>query len=199
MLNCNECGRKVKKKNAKYFRGKPYGSGCFKNHIVPKIEKIKQQKKDHKLKQWNLRAKALIKTLENKDLSNISNDFKLKVIPQLIEQFNNDGWLSKKQYDMAYDWLNQKDQRYMWGLMYKYHLIDWATYHSLMASSSRTGSTKYKYHRLRYEVLSHYKNYGRGQGKRSTGKEFYKDHAIIDLHEKWMHEGQQPYKLKGAM
>jgi hypothetical protein len=118
MPKCAGCGRIVRA--GLEFGGKDYGPECFKKYAVPEIEKLlakrseEERKRDAERKRaWRERCWILVQVLKKKDLRRIRNRFKLRVIPELIEQFETKGWLSKKQCLMVHEWLNDKDMLLM--------------------------------------------------------------------------------------
>jgi len=66
-------------------------------------QKVKQEMKEGK-------AKALYTTLKNKNLSKITNEYKLNFIQSVKEQYEKDSFISDKQHDIIYKWLNSKDK-----------------------------------------------------------------------------------------
>lgn len=117
MAKCYECGKSIKRVYT--FNGQTYGIECWKRVALPEIEKQRQEQREEKEQLWKEKCWILVQVLKAKDMKRIKNEFKKKVIPQLINQFETEGWLSKKQYDMVWDWLNNKDYLMMTDIEYE--------------------------------------------------------------------------------
>ena len=61
---------------------------------------------EDRLKRWKELCYWAIEKLKEKDLSRTKNEFKLQFIPNVIEQFNEKGALSIKQYLIIVDMLS---------------------------------------------------------------------------------------------
>jgi hypothetical protein len=122
MAKCAACGKRIK--NVYTWDGKEYGRECWKVIALPAIEEQRKRAEHKRLFEWNREASIMIEVLRAKDLRKIKNEFKLRVIPQLVEQFDRDGWLSKKQRNMALDWLNNRDMVRMTEMKYELGMIN---------------------------------------------------------------------------
>lgn len=126
MAKCAKCGRKIL--NEYYWNGKTYGKECWKEIALPEIEKLQQQKID----EWSLKASCLIEILKQKDMSKITNDFKIRFINSVISQYQETNRLSKKQYDIAYDFLNKKDRSSLYHMQFDLDMLDEKTFYTLL-------------------------------------------------------------------
>ena len=125
-VKCSKCGREIK--NVYTFKGESYGKVCFGNVI----EEYKSEKKKSDFEEWSKKCDALVLTLERKDLSNITNNFKLDFIPSIIKQYREKDRLSKKQYNLAKDMLNKKDTQLMTRKLFEFGVIDKSDFYYLM-------------------------------------------------------------------
>jgi hypothetical protein len=126
MSKCAKCGRKIT--NEYYWNGEIYGKECWKEIALPEIEKLREQKLD----EWSLKASCLIEVLKQKDMSKITNDFKIRFIKSIIEQYQESHKLSKKQYNLAHDFLNKKDRVKLYHMEFELGLMDEYTFYYLM-------------------------------------------------------------------
>jgi len=133
-INCDRCGRELS--HPVRYREKYYGSRCY--------QIVKNRTEANEENEYRDRCHALVKALKEKDMSNITNNFKLDFIPSVIGYYEKNGRLTEKQYEVAYDMLNQKDWRVMTRESYRLGVIDQIDFYSLMALNSRTGSQKWE-------------------------------------------------------
>lgn len=125
-IKCTKCGKKVKEKNVRYLDGIPFGVECWKGAV--------EEKRTEGLEKWKLlnwqRTLIFVEMLKMKDLSKIKNQFKLDFIKSMIEQFEDKGFITKKQKAIiigdgeinkfGYEnlgWLNNKD----WDNLFNIH------------------------------------------------------------------------------
>ena len=137
MTECARCGREIK--NVYTFDGESYGRSCFSTVL----EEYKHERKEEAFDEWASKCDALITVLEEKDMSNISNNFKLQFIPSVIDQYRNEGWLSKKQYNMAFDMLNKADKQLLNKLNLQSGLIDIKDYYYRMHLNCYSADTDF--------------------------------------------------------
>lgn len=104
-MKCTRCGREITK--PLWWDEKPYGKECWKVIALPEMENQKQAKLDT----WKLEAALVIETLKQKSLARIKNQWKLNFIRSVINQYETQGWLSRRQYDLAWDIFNQRDRQ----------------------------------------------------------------------------------------
>ena len=137
MTKCTRCGREIK--NVYIFDGESYGRSCFSTVL----EEYKSECKEEAFDKWSNKCDALITTLEQKDLSNISNSFKLDFIPSVIDQFRNKGRLSKKQYNLAEGMLNKSDKQFLTNKLFEFGVIDKSDFYYLMHIHAYSADTDF--------------------------------------------------------
>lgn len=104
---CVKCGRPISGKY--HWKGELYGKECWKKFALPELLAERAAKDAEDAEYEFLSTQCLIKVLEAKNLSRISNQFKLEFIPSVIEQFHTKGYLTSRQWDIALDCLNGRD------------------------------------------------------------------------------------------
>lgn len=104
-MKCTRCGREIA--NPLWWDEKPYGKECWKVIALPEMENQKQAKFDT----WKLEAALLVETLRQKNTARIKSQWKLNFIESVINQYETQGWLSRRQYDLAWDIFNQRDRQ----------------------------------------------------------------------------------------
>ncbi len=121
-MNCESCGRKIK--NIYTWDGKIYGIECWKVIALPELEKQRQMKN----KEWDDKKVIAVEVARIKDLSKIKNEFKTKIIKNVIMYYDENKFITKKQYDLLTDQFNKQDRVIMYDMRYDMGLIDYETY-----------------------------------------------------------------------
>jgi hypothetical protein len=99
-LRCEVCAGYIKFRRDLYIRDNfNLCRKCCKELLGEKYE-------EDRLKRWKELCYWAIEKLKEKDLSRTKNEFKLQFIPNVIEQFNEKGALSIKQYLIIVDMLS---------------------------------------------------------------------------------------------
>jgi hypothetical protein len=118
---CTICGRSIKGNYT--WKSEYYGKECWKKHALPELL-AQQEKEDAENAEYEyLQAKCLIDVFRTKNLSRITNQFKLDFIPSIISQFDEKGFLTWKQNNIAYDILSNSDYDKLYILEYRSDLI----------------------------------------------------------------------------
>lgn len=72
---------------------------------------LEKERKQQELElKRNAETKALIETLQHKDLSKIKSESKLGLMNSFINQYSEKGYLSEKQRDIIEKWLTKKEK-----------------------------------------------------------------------------------------
>ena len=107
MVKCTICGRKI---SGRYnWKGELYGKECWKKYALPELLALREKEQQETAKLDAILDYCLIETLRRKSLKNISNPFKLDFIPSIIQQFDEKGFLTGRQYSIGLDMLNGRD------------------------------------------------------------------------------------------
>ena len=85
------------------------GIECWKKIALPEIERKRQERWAAIEKQQWERGFALVEAIKQKDFSKITSTFKINFLNSLVTQFEDKGFISKKQHSMAFDMFNDKD------------------------------------------------------------------------------------------
>jgi hypothetical protein len=138
IMKCSKCGKKMK--NVYTWNGEIFGIECWKLVALPELNKQRELKN----KEWDERKAIVIEVVKNKDTSKITNDFKLKILKDIPKFYDENGFISKRQYDLLTDQFNNKDRVLMWEMIYQAELIDYEEYLSAMVRNT-TGKTHQEY------------------------------------------------------
>ena len=81
---------------------------------VKEANEQKEAERQQKYSEYEQKRKAdhyaTIEALKNKDFSKITNEFKINLSKDLIQQYEEKGYLSDKQRDMIHKWFSKKDK-----------------------------------------------------------------------------------------
>lgn len=103
-MKCTACGKKIIRYY--FWDGKTYGIECWKRIALPEVERLRQERREA----WQIKCRIMIEVMKAKDLSKVKNEFKKSFIGDMIQKFERDGVLTRKQYDLLVEWLNNKDR-----------------------------------------------------------------------------------------
>lgn len=96
---CQECGRPIKR--VLTWNGRELGIECWKKIAIPELEAQKQARREAwERERWE-KSYALAEALRQKDFTKIKSEFKIKFLHELIEQFDEKGFISPKQEQMV--------------------------------------------------------------------------------------------------
>jgi len=121
-MKCCKCGRPIK--HPYYFKGNAYGVECWKTHCLPLILHERDLHYATVERERYLDSWCDIEVLKMKDLSRINNSFKLQFIPSVIAQFEQQGFLSRKQRDIIGNIMNGRDFKNLWRIRVEAGLDD---------------------------------------------------------------------------
>lgn len=137
-MNCCRCGKKVTRPLT--WDGEIYGKECWKIVALPELEK----QRELKYKEWNEKKSIAVEVARVKDLSKITNDFKLKVIKDIINFYDENGFITKRQYDLLTDMFNKKDRAMMFEMRYDAGIMEEAEFYNMMTYVT-TGKTQQEF------------------------------------------------------
>lgn len=123
MKKCVICGKELI--HEYYWNGQVYGRECWKKYVLPEY---REQRKQEKFAEWNIKCRLLVEVLKVKDLSRIKNQWKKDFIKSLIQQFEEKNRMSRKQYNIAEEMLNSNDMVVLYNMKFELGLIDEETY-----------------------------------------------------------------------
>jgi hypothetical protein len=129
-MKCSKCGKKIK--NVYTWNGEVFGIECWKLVALPELMKQKEIKN----KEWDERKAIVVEVARHKDTSKIKNDFKVKILKDIPKFYDENGFISKKQYDILTDQFNNKDRVQMWEMIHQAELIDYEEYLSAMVRNT---------------------------------------------------------------
>jgi len=121
-MNCYHCGRSIK--HPYYFKGNPLGVECWKKIALPLILADKEVYHAQIEAEKYLESWCDIQVLKLKDISKITNSFKLEFIPSVIAQFNDKGFVSPNQSRIITGMFNSKDWKNLWRIRVEAELND---------------------------------------------------------------------------
>ena len=107
MANCVICGKPIK--NVYYWNDNTYGIECWKTNVLPNLQRQREEENKARLEFWQLEANITIETLRRKDLSKIKNQWTLDFFKSILQQYDEQGWLSKAQRNLVRNKFNQRD------------------------------------------------------------------------------------------
>lgn len=117
MANCTACGKYIKR--VYEWNGNPYGIECFKKIALPEIKRLRDEAEQKRLEEWNERCVVLVEVLKSILKSvKVRSEYKLDVYRSMINQFEEKGFLTKKQVDYAIHLFGQKEALKMWEIQY---------------------------------------------------------------------------------
>ena len=154
VTKCAKCGRTVAK--PLFWDGRPYGKDCWKQIALPRIE----QKKAARMDSWRKECIALCETLKAKSMDKIRSQWKRQLFQDIIRQYEEEGWLSKKQYNLIYKQLNKQDKIRLLNFLLEIGGIDESEYHFRMHISD-TQHREYhleQYHKIERKRIRDEKN-----------------------------------------
>lgn len=108
---CSECGHKIKR--SYFWGGRELGIECWKKIALPLILAERERRDEERQALRQAKGEEVAAVFRAKDLSRISNEFKLQFIPSIIEQVEQGRLLSNRQFDMCYEMFNGTDHARM--------------------------------------------------------------------------------------
>lgn len=129
---CEACNKRIKYDY--WWNNQMLGIECWKKIALPEIEKQRQAAyQERKNLQWE-QDYALAETLRVKDYSKIRSEFKLKFLNGLVEQWDEQGFISWKQKEMVYGTGAWNGSFYDYGMLNDTDKINEATILYLIGS-----------------------------------------------------------------
>lgn len=96
---CENCNHPIK--HVYEWGGRKLGIECWKIVALPAIEAEREANRELKLEQWFQEDHALIEALRAKDYSKIRSEFKVTFLHDLVDQFDEKGFITQKQKQMV--------------------------------------------------------------------------------------------------
>jgi hypothetical protein len=103
-MKCSKCGKEIV--NIYTWDGKIYGKECWKSIALPEIEKQKQRK----IAEWDAKKSIAVEVAKIKDLTKVKNEYKKRIIKDIINFYNEKEFISLKQYNLLTDIFNKNDK-----------------------------------------------------------------------------------------
>lgn len=97
---CEGCNKPIK--HVYEWNGQTLGIECWKQIALPALEAERAAQREMWAELRHVEDQALVETLRVKDYSKIRSEFKLTFLNGLVEQWDNDGFISFKQKEMVY-------------------------------------------------------------------------------------------------
>lgn len=106
-MTCADCVRNLKR--SYQWEGRTLGIECWKRIALPAIEAERAKREEDRRLARQAKGEAIASVLRGKDLSKITNSFKLDFIPSIIEQVTAGRLLSNRQIEICFSFFNQAD------------------------------------------------------------------------------------------
>jgi hypothetical protein len=130
IMKCSKCGKKIK--NIYTWNGEIFGIECWKQVALPELEK----QRELKYKDWNEKKAILVEVAKIKDTSKLSNEFKLNILTSIPKFFDENGFITNRQYDLLKEQFNNKDRVIFYNMLNEADLIEYEEYLNRIAHNT---------------------------------------------------------------